>query len=484
MRVGIIGAGPAGLSAAHELLEKAPGTEVHVFEQDPRFVGGISRTVEYKGYRFDIGGHRFFSKSHEIESFWANVLGDDLITRNRMSRIFYNGRFYDYPLKPGNAFRNMGLVMTILCVTDYLRAKMLPRKPVVTFEDWVVNQFGERLYRMFFKTYTEKVWGIPCDVISADWAAQRIKGLNLAAAIRNAFQPKKSGGPVIKTLIDSFRYPKLGPGMLWERLAEAIRARGGTVHMGTRVVKIRHANGVATELTVQSGDDRTNSTVYAVDHVISSMPLRSLVRGLEPKAPGDVLSAAESLKYRDFITVSLIVDHPDLFPDNWIYIHDPSVKVGRIQNFKNWSPYMVPDPTKTCLGLEYFCFEGDGLWTTDDDGLIKLASEELRRVGLLREARVIDGTVVRVPKAYPVYDDVYKDNVAKAVSWLAEHAANVQVVGRNGMHRYNNQDHAIMTGFLAARNLLGGSYNLWSVNGDAEYLEEVSDDRAVPTAVR
>ncbi|PSR29577.1 MAG: FAD-dependent oxidoreductase [Sulfobacillus benefaciens] len=483
MKIGIIGAGPAGLSAAYELANH--GQQVTVFEQDPDFVGGISRTVEYHGYRFDIGGHRFFSKSQEVEDFWTTILGDNLLTRGRISRIFYDDKFYDYPLKPLNAFRNMGVWNTGLCLLDYAKAKTSPPKNIQTFEDWVVYHFGRRLYEMFFKTYTEKVWGTPCDQISADWAAQRIKGLNLISAIKHAFFPQKTSSDkslVVKTLIDTFRYPKLGPGMLWEQVAAKVTQMGGTLLMGQKVVELRHFNGRIT--SIDSLFDKEQSRItYQFDHVISTMPVRSLVRALRPNLPQAVTKAAEALKYRDFITVALVIDSPNLFPDNWIYIHDPKVKVGRIQNFGNWSPFMVPTNTTSCLGLEYFCFEGDGLWNSSDEALLKLAEQELNALGLTRGHSVIDGKVVRVPKAYPVYDEDYQSNVNTIVEYLRYSAQNLQLIGRNGMHRYNNQDHAMMTGFLAARNILGSNYDLWAVNGDAEYLEEVSEERQVPKVV-
>ena len=481
MQVVVVGAGPAGLSAAYELAQA--GVKVQVYEQDPDFVGGISRTVEYKGFRFDIGGHRFFSKSQEIEEFWSQILGPDLLTRPRQSRIFYQGKFFDYPLRPLNAFFNMGLVETIRCLADYTNAKMHPHPNPQTFEDWVINHFGERLYRMFFKTYTEKVWGVDCAEISADWAAQRIKGLSLSSAIINAFKSKtaKNGQQTIKTLIDEFRYPTLGPGMLWERVAQHIVQLGGEIHMGTKITQLSRKDNAVT--AVSYTDQAGQSVTVPTDHVISTMPVRSLFRSMGQSVPDAVQLRANALKYRDFITVSLIIDTPHLFSDNWIYIHDPRVKVGRIQNFKNWSPFMVPDSSKTCLGLEYFCFEGDGLWTSSDDQLLALAENELRQIGLLNQRTVLDGTVIRVPKAYPVYDDEYKEHLTILQSYLHHHATNVQLVGRNGMHRYNNQDHAMMTGFLAARNILGGQYDLWAVNGDAEYLEDVADERLVPSRI-
>lgn len=481
MRVGIIGAGPAGLTAARELVGQV---DTLVFEQDPTAVGGISRTFEYKGYRFDIGGHRLFSKNPDVEHYWRRVLGSDLLSRSRLSRIFYGGKFYDYPLRAGNAFRNLGALNTARCLLDYVRARQHPTIPARTFEDWVTNQFGRRLYEMFFKTYTEKVWGIPCEEISADWAAQRIKGLNLATAVRSAIFGASGDGPVVKTLIDEFRYPRLGPGMLWERIAQEIVARNGTLLMGQKVAGVEWQRGQGVRALLAQGKAGRVST-YPVEHVISSMPIRSLIRAMGPQVPEEVTRAGEALKYRDFLTVALIIDTPDLFPDNWIYIHDAAVRVGRIQNFKNWSPDMVPNPDTTCVGMEYFCFAGDTLWDARDDHLMRLAEQELKQIGLLGSGRVIDGQVVRVPKAYPVYDEEYARNVDMVRSFLKAQVPNVQLVGRNGMHRYNNQDHAMVTGMLAAQNILHPEhvYDLWAVNGDAEYLEEVSEERLVPRRV-
>lgn len=476
----VIGGGPSGLTAAYVLSKNGTGTVV--LEQDPAKVGGISRTVEYRGFRFDIGGHRFFSKSEEIEDLWTELLGSDMLVRGRLSRIFYKGKFFDYPLKPMNAFVNLGPVETALCILDYGYAKLFPRKASVSFEDWIVNNFGGRLYRTFFKTYTEKVWGIPCNEISADWAAQRIKGLSLASAIKNAFRPQNSGdrSGVIKTLIDEFRYPKFGPGMMWEAAAAKIEERAGQVRMGEKVGAIYHSGGLVQRILTRSD---AGENTYEAEHFVSSMPLRSLVRSLVPSAPASVVQAAEGLKYRDFITVALIIDRNESFPDNWIYIHDPSVRVGRIQNFKNWSPYMVPNESQTCLGLEYFCFEGDGLWNMTDKELVALGTTELHRIGIIDEKDVTDGAVVRVPKAYPVYDDYYKENVGIIADYLRGNLKNVQVVGRNGMHKYNNQDHAMMTGILAAKNIQGGSYDVWAVNSDAEYHEEVREERLVPNRI-
>ncbi|MBX2902959.1 MAG: NAD(P)/FAD-dependent oxidoreductase [Chitinophagales bacterium] len=465
-KVAIIGAGPAGLTAAY-LLAKA-GQEVVVFEKDPTYVGGISRTESYKGYHFDIGGHRFFSKSKEVEDFWTEILGNDMLERPRSSRIFYQKKFYSYPLAAMEALTNLGIIESTLCVLSYLKAKAFPVKNPTNFEDWVSNQFGKRLFNIFFKTYTEKVWGISCKEISADWAAQRIKGLSLSSAIINAvFKPKQSGDKdkVIKTLIDSFRYPKNGPGQMWEACAEKCKAMGVEIRMNDAV------KGITFNKTWQV--ERTNGEpVGNFDYVLSSAPMRELITAISPKMPEKAFQSAASLGYRDFLTVVLICRDEDAFGDNWIYIHDPSVKVGRIQNFKSWSPYMVPDTSMACYGLEYFCFEGDGLWTSSDEDLIALGKKEMAQIGLVKQQAVVDGYVVRQPKAYPVYDHFYKQHVENVKEELKNYPG-LYLIGRNGMHKYNNQDHSMMTAMLAARNIIAGKelFDLWNVNEDAEYHE-------------
>lgn len=470
-KVVIVGAGPAGLTAAYELCKE--GVESVVLEKDD-VVGGISRTVNYKGYLFDIGGHRFFTKVKAVDDMWREVLGEKkFLRRSRLSRIYYNKRFFYYPIRALNALWGLGLWNSTLTMASYVKAQMFPSKNEKSFEDWVSNRFGKRLFNIFFKTYTEKVWGIPCSEISADWAAQRIKGLSLIATIKNALLSSQTSGKgdVIKTLIDAFDYPEKGPGQMWEMVAEKIQRNGSTLKMRSSVEKIAWRKGKVTELVIDV--DGTRESIPGTDF-ISSMPIQELVRKMTPKPPANVLQAADRLGYRDFLTVSLIVNKADLFQDNWIYIHDSSVKVGRIQNFKNWSPEMVPDPAKTCLGLEYFCFEGDGLWTMSDDDLVKLATEELGSLGLVDPNDVEDGAVVRMPKAYPVYDSIY----AGAVNTIREFLAgltNLYLVGRNGMHKYNNQDHSMLTAMLSVKNILGANYDVWEVNVDNEYHEEVSE---------
>jgi protoporphyrinogen oxidase len=492
--VAIIGAGPAGLTAAY-LLSKNE-VDVTVLEADPVYVGGISRTASYKGFHFDIGGHRFFSKSKAVEDLWTEILPNDMLQRPRSSRIFYDGKFFAYPFKPFEALIKLGIVRSTLCVLSWLKARFFPVREPRNFEDWVSNQFGKRLFNTFFKSYTEKVWGMSCKEISADWAAQRIQGLSLGSAIKNALLPQRYNGDrtkVIKTLINSFRYPRKGPGMMWEVCTEKTRAMGGQVEMGCKVAGCEYDEPTST-WRVSFKDRQGDVQTLEAEHVISSAPMRELVRGLSPAVSERTKRAAESLKYRDFLTVMLILKNRDAFDDNWIYIHDPSVKVGRVQNFRSWSPEMVPDHDKACYGLEYFCFEHDGLWDSQDEDLVELAKRELVQIGLAREGDVLDGCVVRQKKAYPVYDDDYAMHVASIRQELEARYPNLHLVGRNGMHKYNNQDHAMMTAMLCVENILADAklYDLWQVNQDAEYHEAgaaVSEEsngpalRLVPTRV-
>jgi protoporphyrinogen oxidase len=488
----IVGAGPAGLTAAYQLAKQ--GLPVLVLESDPQYVGGLSRTIDYKGFGFDIGGHRFFSKSREVEDLWTEIAGADMLERPRSSRIYYRGQFFAYPLKPFEALAKLGVVESALCVLSFLRARLRPKPNPQSFEDWVTNQFGERLFRIFFKTYTEKVWGMSCREISADWAAQRIKGLSLGLAIKSALLPQrrpKQGKAVVKTLIDTFRYPRRGPGMMWEACTEKIRGMGGQVLLGQRVEACR-LECTGKIWTVQAASADGESTLYQGEHLISSMPIRELVAQIEPRLPQSAIDAGQSLKYRDFLTVGLILREQNRISDNWIYIHDSSVKAGRIQNYKSWSPEMVPDPAYCSYGLEYFCFEGDGLWAMADADLIALAKREIEQVGLGRAADVTDGCVIRQRKAYPVYDDAYAQHVAVVRQALERHCDNIHLVGRNGMHKYDNQDHAMMTAMLVAKNIIAGEtrFDVWQVNQDAEYheseagMQSVSGLRAVPDRIK
>jgi protoporphyrinogen oxidase len=489
----IVGAGPAGLTASY-LLTKENAGSVLVLEESATYVGGISRTEKYEGYYFDIGGHRFFSKSQEVEDLWREILPDDFIERPRTSRIFYRNKLYSYPLRAFEALSNLGLFESILCVLSYMKARAFPTRNPVSFHQWVANQFGERLFSIFFKTYTEKVWGMSCDDISADWAAQRIKGLSLFVAVVSALRKSMNLGPkagsTVKTLIESFRYPRRGPGMIWEAAAKKTREQGGTLLTGQSVrgFALDEATGIwsVTAIDRPSGSEKT----YRARRVISSAPMRDVVNHVTPKPAS--APVASTLKYRDFLTVAVFLKSPALFEDNWIYIHDPNVKVGRIQNYASWSPEMVPGAGKGCLGLEYFCFEGDGLWTMSDADLVKLAIHELTTLGLATAEQVGGGHVVRQPKAYPVYDADYKGAVDAVRDEFATRFPTFHFVGRNGMHKYNNQDHAMMTAMLTVRNIVAGSnlYDVWSVNEDAQYHEEVTADagasglRLVPQSIK
>ncbi|PKU25412.1 FAD-dependent oxidoreductase [Telmatospirillum siberiense] len=475
----VVGAGPAGLTAAY-LLSKQKGLSISVIESNTTYVGGISRTEEYKGYLFDIGGHRFFSKSKEVEALWREILPDDFLDRPRSSRILYKRKFYSYPLRAFEALTNLGLLQSFLCVCSYAKARAFPNRHPTSFHQWVANQFGERLFGIFFKTYTEKVWGISCDALSADWAAQRIKGLNLATAILSAIGKSigrrgascGKGGCVVKTLIESFRYPRRGPGMMWEAARQKVLANGGLVEMGVTAIGFhRLAELDLWDVSAVRADG--SRCVYRTRRIISSAPLRDVVQAVQPVPDGARLAA--KLSYRDFITVAVMLNRRPAFDDNWIYIHDPSVKVGRVQNFSSWSPEMVPDSQSGCLGLEYFCFEGDELWTTADADLVALAVKELSALGLASPDQVIDGRVVRQPKAYPVYDADYKEIVESIKTEFVAKYPGLHFVGRNGMHKYNNQDHAMMTAMLTVKNIINGNddYDVWLVNEDAEYHEEI-----------
>ncbi len=483
--VAIIGAGPAGLTAAYLLTKQ--GLSVTVIEKDERYVGGISRTVQHGGYRFDIGGHRFFSKSKEVVDLWNEILPDDFIQRPRMSRIYYEGKFYSYPLRAFEALFNLGIWRSTLCMMSYAKAKAFPNANVRSFEDWTVNQFGHKLYSIFFKTYTEKVWGMPCDEMSADWAAQRIKGLSLGAAVLDGLKrsfglnKKPNDGMETKTLLETFRYPRQGPGMMWEAARDRVVEGGNHVLMGHGFKQLTQDQGTGRWKMQASKTDGSVVTIDAA-HVISSAPMRELAARIHPLPA--TFGDASALRYRDFLTVALMIKSEDLFPDNWIYIHDSKVKVGRVQNFRSWSPEMVPDPGMACVGLEYFCFEGDGLWSSSDEDLIVLATRELAILGLTRAEEVVGGAVVRQEKAYPVYDDEYAANVAAMRGELELRYPTLHMVGRNGMHRYNNQDHAMMTAMLTVRNIVAGErvYDIWGVNEDAEYHESGSEGEAAALA--
>lgn len=461
-RVLIAGAGPAGLAAAHELVQRA--THPLVIEKGSQ-VGGIARTEVYRGYRFDIGGHRFYTKEPAIQRLWQQMLGEDFIQVTRLSRIYFQGRFFDYPLRLPDVIAKLGVAESARVLASYARARVTPLQPEDTFEQWAINRFGRRLYRTFFQSYTEKVWGMPCSQIRAEWAAQRIMGLSLASAVADAL----GGTSGARSLVKTFYYPTLGPGMMWERFRDTVTTHGGQVWLNSTLRRLIHHAGQVTHVEVERAGTRETLTV---DHVISSMPVGELVACLDPAPPADVQAAAHSLTHRAFLLVGLILNRAHLFPDNWLYIHAPDVQVGRIQNFKNWSQAMVPDPQTTGLGLEYFCNAGDPLWRRPDAELLELAAGEMAALHLAPAAAVIDGIVIRQPAAYPVYDHTYRQHLRVIQRYLASFD-NLQTIGRNGLHRYNNQDHAMLTGILAARNVTGEDHDLWEVNTDRSYYEEV-----------
>jgi protoporphyrinogen oxidase len=474
-QVVVIGGGPSGLTAAYELSKRQ--IRPVVLEKLDK-VGGIARTENYKGYHFDMGGHRFYTKSDEVNQFWHEVLGDDFLRRPRLSRIYYNNKYFNYPLKPLNALAGLGPIEGLLIGLSYLRWHLFPYKEEETFEQWVTNRFGKRLFKTFFEAYTEKVWGISCSELKAEWAAQRIKDLSLKTAVLNMFfKPQNT----IKTLIEAFDYPKQGPGMLWTAVKDKVEGQGGQVRLNSNVIGINRNGNCITSVTILQNGER--KTVPGSDF-ISSMPVTQFLQWLNPPPPPQVLEAAKQLSYRDFLTVCLVIDQEELFPDNWIYIHEPDVKVGRIQNYKNWSPDMVPDLQKTSLGLEYFCNEGDEIWNMADEALVELGKKELAHIGLAHVADVVDGCVFRVEKTYPVYDTDYETSVNIIKEYLAT-LKNFQTIGRNGLHRYNNQDHAMLTGMYAVRNMVDDTqYDLWAVNAEQEYLEEIkSDEQFTPEDV-
>jgi protoporphyrinogen oxidase len=457
-RVVILGAGPAGLTAAYELSNL--GVPCLVLEKDA-VVGGLARTVEYKGFRFDIGGHRFYTKVSLVQQIWRDLLGHDLLTCKRLSRIYYKSRFFQYPLEPLDAIRGLGVVEALRCSLSFLRGQLFPVLPENDFATWVSNRFGRRLFETFFESFTEKVWGMECRKIAAEWASQRIQGLSLWSLLRDALFPRSDKAS--KTLIKEFQYPRLGPGMLWSRMKEIVEQRGVPVILNAPVESIQWQQGKIE--SVLAGNQ-----TYRAEHFISSIPIRELIEKLNPAAPAPLLAAAEKFRYRDFLTVALMVRGRDLFPDNWIYVHDPAVSAARVQNYGNWSPEMTPNPDFSCLGVEYFCNMTDAIWNAPDESLIALAKREMVQLGLVRAQDVVDGAVVRMPKAYPVYDCHYQSGLATVREFLAT-TPNLQLVGRNGMHRYNNQDHSMLTAILAARNVKGARFDLWNLSVDRDYLE-------------
>lgn len=479
----MIGAGPAGLTAAYELMKAGRASDVTILESDS-VVGGISQTVVRDGWRFDIGGHRFFTKVRAVDELWDEILAPEtMLLRPRQSRMLYRGKLYDYPLVPMNVLRNLGPVEAVRCVASYLWVRVHPPKNQDNLEGFYAARFGWRLYEHFFKTYTEKVWGVPVTELSADWGAQRVKDLSLGRAVVEAFKPKRfrrsrDASSAVTSLIEEFKYPKYGPGMMWELAAEKVTAAGARLEFGRRVTSIAHNGAGAYE--VRAIDASGNEEVYPCTHVISSMPLGALCRAMEPAVDERTGEAAAEMRHRDHLTVALVVSQEHSFPDNWIYVHDPDVEVGRVQNYGSWSPFMVKEG-RTCLGLEFFVNENDAMWCKSDAELIEQGTRELCALGLITdESSVETGFVVRMPKAYPVYDEHYQANVTTMRKWLEVNTPNVFPCGRNGMHKYNNQDHSMFTAMLSVENILGAHHDVWSVNVEAEYHEQASDAEASP----
>jgi protoporphyrinogen oxidase len=458
--VAVLGAGPAGLAAALRLARA--GREVVLVDREDG-VGGLARTVERDGYRFDIGGHRFFTRIPEVRALWQELVGGDMLVRPRRSRILFDGKYFDYPLTAGSALAGLGPLESLRVAASYARARLRPIRPEASLADWVTNRFGRRLFETFFRTYTEKLWGIACEQISAAWAAQRIRGLSLRAALADMVR-RGSGGQ--RTLVTEFEYPRLGPGMLWERMRSEIEALGGRTLLSHRLAGLRHdAAGVrAVELTGPSG-----AVTLGVSHVVSTVPMRDLATALSPALPSAVAAAAGALWHRAFIQVALVLEGDDPFPDTWLYLHDPGVRAGRVQNFRAWSPALVPEPMRACIGVEYFCSAGDALWSRGDDELARIAEEDLAAIGFAGR-RVVAAHVVRMRDAYPVYNDGFAGRIALVARELGRFG-NLAVAGRNGMHRYNNMDHAMRSGLLAAENALGAAHDLWSADLDDGYLE-------------
>lgn len=461
----ILGAGPAGMACAYTLANAKKPSLVIEREDEP---GGLCRTIDFHGYLFDIGGHRFLSKSEEVNQLWHEVMGEDMLRVKRLSRIYYRKRQFDYPLSFFNTFWNLGLRECLLSIGSYLWCKYRKPGDENTFEGQIINRFGKRLYEIFFKTYTEKVWAVSCRDLSANWARQRIQGLSLRVAIRKALLGRNGRTP--KTLAEEFLYPRTGPGEFYRRLGEWAAARGALFKFGRNATSVRHDGQrvVSVEIMDRRSGEREE---LPVDQLFSTLPLPLLVASLLPRPAENILQVARKLRFRSFLVVNIILGKKEVFPDQWIYVHSPEVKLGRIQNYKNWSPAMVVDPQKTSLGLEYFCTEGDELWRMNDVDLIHYAVGELEKIGIVSRRHLIDGFVLRRPNVYPVYSLDYQENITALRRYL-ERFENLQTLGRAGLFRYDNSDHALLTGICTAKNFLGeGPYDVWAVNTDEAYLE-------------
>jgi protoporphyrinogen oxidase len=466
-RVVVVGAGPAGLAVAWKLLKNGGGRgfRVEVYEQDGQ-VGGLARTVNHDGYRFDLGGHRFYTKFSEIEELYDDLLGKNMLVRKRLSRIYYNKKFFSYPLEGFDVIKKLGPVTSAQILLSYIGRRMRPYKEEKNFNQWVGNRFGDKLFSIFFKSYTEKVWGIPTDELSAQWASQRIQNFSFAKAVVNAFLKVNPGNA--KTIITRFRYPKHGPGMFYERMERDIEKWGGRVYKNCDVVGIKTKRMKIVSVMVKPKRGRKKEV--RLDKLVSTMPLDRLMFLLKPSE--NMRGVLKGLSFRNFVSVALVVKK-NPFPDNWIYIHDPDVKVGRVQNFRNWSPYMTRDRKYTPIGMEYFASEGDEVWNMSEEGLVGLAKKEAEVIGLFSEGEVVRGYAHRAKNAYPIYDLDYSEALKLARKHV-EKFGNLHVCGRGGLFRYNNMDHSILTGFFVAENLLAGRRlkDVWSINDQDEYLEE------------
>ncbi|MGL4620556.1 GtrA family protein [Chroococcidiopsis sp.] len=463
----ILGAGPAGLAAAYTLTQK--GQPVVVVERDTR-VGGLAKSIEYQGFILDFGPHRFFTKLAPVLKLWGEVLGKDRVTVNRLTRIYYGGKYFSYPLKAKETLLTLGPIESTKILVSYVKSQLFPNRHPRNFAQWVTSRFGRRLFEIFFQAYTEKLWGIPCTEISADWAAQRIKGLSLLKAARSALLGNDGK---VKTLIDRFEFPRLGSGQLYEKIGEYLRQHNQSVLLNTEVVQVHHDNFQVTQITLRNRQTGEESTVNC-GGVISSVPISLLVQQIDPPAPSEAIAAAKSLKFRNTILVYLIVEGNNLFPDNWLYINEPSVQLGRVTNFANWSPEMLPNQHQTPLCCEYWCNYDEPMWQQPEAELLERAEQELRKIGLLHHEKVSGGFVVRLPRTYPIYAGNYQQALSDIQSYLQQFP-NLQLVGRYGAFKYNNQDHSLLMGILAAENVLSpGKHNLWSVNSDSEYQEEAS----------
>lgn len=462
----IIGAGPAGLATGYELTKR--GQKVLILEKE-NIVGGLCQTIDYKGFKFDLGGHRFFTKNQEVQRFWEEIMGVDFLLRPRLSRVYYQKKFFAYPIKLFDALPKLGLWQSFLSGLSLLRVRLeriFRKKEEITFEDWVVNRFGRRLFNHFFKSYTEKMWGVSVKELGSDWAAQRLKDMSLWQMIKSLVFKPEAGK--IKSMIEEFHYPRFGPGQLYEKVAQKIEEMGGQVRLGVEMVEIV-SEGENVKKIIIKNKNGEREEVFG-DEFISSAPLDEMIKMIQPEVPANILALVKKMRFRSFFDVCLVVNKKDVFPDNWIYVHEPEVQLLRVQNFKNWSPAMATGENQTPIGAEYVCWKTDELWKMNEVEQIKLATKELEQIGLLKAVLVEGGVVMKNKTAYPVYHLDYKEDLKEIFDYLAKFK-NLQTIGRAGLYRYNNMDHSILTGFYAARNVLGEHLDVLAVNADNEFHE-------------